>query len=83
MDDKEKLAKWMIDRGYSTGHGDTIEDLLSELHWQINENWNSAYEHAMEKERDECAKVCDRCSDEDGFEGSYADRCAEEIRKRR
>jgi hypothetical protein len=35
------------------------------------------------QEREECAKVCDRCSDEDGFEGSYADRCAEEIRKRR
>lgn len=29
--EREKVAKWMIDRGYTTGHGDTIEDLLEEL----------------------------------------------------
>ena len=27
----EKVAAWMIERGYATGHGDTIEDLLEEL----------------------------------------------------
>ena len=37
MSDKEKLAKWMIEQGYATGHGDTIEDLLKELQWQIEE----------------------------------------------
>ena len=36
--DKEKLAKWMMERGFATGHGDTIEDLLQELDWQIAEN---------------------------------------------
>ncbi len=36
-DDREKLAQWMISKGYSTGHGDTIEDLLKELEWQIAE----------------------------------------------
>jgi len=35
--DKEKLAQWMIEKGYATGHGDTIEDLLQELEWQIAE----------------------------------------------
>lgn len=40
----EAVAKWMIDRGYATGHGDTIEDLLKELEWQIRE-----------REREECA----------------------------
>lgn len=28
---REAIAKWMTDRGYATGHGDSIEDLLSEL----------------------------------------------------
>ena len=45
---REKLAAWMIQRGYATGHGDTIKDLLKELEWQI-----------AEREREECAKVCD------------------------
>jgi hypothetical protein len=35
--DKEKLAAWMIRHSFATGHGDTIEDLLEELAWQINE----------------------------------------------
>lgn len=28
---REQIARWMLDRGFATGHGDTIEDLLSEL----------------------------------------------------
>jgi hypothetical protein len=46
--EREKLAAWMIQRGYATGHGDTVEDLLKELEWQI-----------AEREREACAKVCD------------------------
>ncbi len=38
----ETIAKWMIDRGYATGHGDTIEDLLKELEWQIRESEREA-----------------------------------------
>ena len=30
-----QLAAWMTRQGYATGHGDTIEDLLKELEWQI------------------------------------------------
>ncbi len=33
-------------------------------------------------EREACAALCDKISDEDGFEGSYADRCAFAIRER-
>ena len=33
--EREKVAAWMIQRGYATGHGDTTEDLLKELEWQI------------------------------------------------
>ena len=38
----EAVAKWMIVRGYATGHGDTIEDLLKELEWQIRESEREA-----------------------------------------
>ena len=48
---REKLAAWMIERGYATGHGDTVEDLLKELEWQIEER--------ISNEREACAKVCD------------------------
>ena len=35
--DKEKLAAWMIVNRLATGHGDTFEDLLKELTWQVKE----------------------------------------------
>jgi hypothetical protein len=43
---RETVAQWMIERGYATGHGDTVEDLLKELEWQIRE-----------QEREACAEV--------------------------
>jgi hypothetical protein len=46
--EREKVAAWMMERGYATGHGNTIEELLKELEWQIRE-----------REREACAKVCD------------------------
>jgi hypothetical protein len=46
--EREKVARWQIGSGYTTGHGDTIEDLLVELEWQVRES-----------EREACAKVCD------------------------
>lgn len=36
-DQKESLARWMIDHGFATGHGDTLDDLLKELTWQVQE----------------------------------------------
>jgi hypothetical protein len=55
--EREKVAKWMVERSYATGHGDTIEDLLTEIDWQ-----------AAEREREGCASVaesyeptCDTC----------------------
>ena len=35
--ERNKLAAWMIKHGYATGHGDSTEDLLKELEWQIEE----------------------------------------------
>ena len=49
--EREKVAAWMIQRGYATGHGDTTEDLLNELDWQIAER--------IAAEREACAKVCE------------------------
>ena len=51
MTDKEKIAQWMIQQGYATGHGDTVEDLLKELEWQILENWHRAMVNGVETER--------------------------------
>lgn len=55
--EREKVAQWMIQRSYATGHGDTLEDLLQELDWQIAENWTRAMVKGVETEREECAKV--------------------------
>jgi hypothetical protein len=34
---RELLASWMIAHGFATGHGETVEELLSELEWQVKE----------------------------------------------
>jgi hypothetical protein len=47
--EREKVANWMMQRGYATGHGDTTEDLLQELEWQVRES-----------EREACAKVVEQ-----------------------
>ncbi len=47
--EREKLAAWMMQSGYATGHGDTIGDLLTELAWQIGEK--------LATEREGCAEA--------------------------
>ena len=32
-----RLAVWMIANDFATGHGDTMDDLLKELSWQVKE----------------------------------------------
>ena len=46
--EREVVANWIMDRGFATGHGDSIVDLLDQLEWQI-----------AEKEREACAKIAD------------------------
>ena len=65
-DEREKVAAWMMAQGYATGHGDTIEDLLKELEWQIRES-----------EREACAKLCAEL-----HPGLSSQRVAEAIRAR-
>ena len=42
MTDKQTLVAWMISHGFATGHGDTVEDLLKELAWQMEEEVRQA-----------------------------------------
>ncbi len=56
--ERNKLAAWMMARGYATGHGDSIEDLLQELDWQIAENWTRGMVNGVEAEREACAMEC-------------------------
>ena len=51
--------------------------------------WNFTNEELLDfvfmvqkAEREACAKLCDEQSDKDGFEGGYANECAELIRAR-
>ena len=66
--ERHKVAAWMSGRGYATGHGDTTEDLLKELEWQIKE-----------REREECAKVCE--AEGQRIDASWSS-CAAAIRSR-
>ena len=65
------LAAWMIQRSYATGHGDTIEDLLKELEWQI-----------AEREREECAQLCETKHFSSPIREAGAKICAAAIRAR-
>lgn len=47
--EREKVIQWMVERQYATGHGDTTEDLLAEMDWQIRE-----------RERNGCLKECEQ-----------------------
>ena len=69
---REKVAAWMRNLGYATGHGDSIEDLLDHLGTQISEG----LEVEALTEREACAKVCE------GPGWNAANWCAAAIRAR-
>ena len=50
--ERDKVAQWIMARGYSTGHGDTVADLLQECNWQVRE-----------EERELCAQLCEQIAD--------------------
>ena len=58
--EREVVATWIMDRGFATGHGDSIVDLLDQLEWQI-----------AEKERGECAKLMDEMAVKDNLTNYY------------
>lgn len=63
--EREKVAKWMMRQGYATGHGETTEDLLAELEWQIAENWGHALSKGVQGERSRTANLVENM----GIEG--------------
>jgi hypothetical protein len=67
--ERNKVAQWMIARSYATGHGDTVDDLLKELEWQVKE-----------QEREACAQVCEEFEEDMGH--GIPQRCANAIRAR-
>jgi hypothetical protein len=83
--EREKLAHWMRNLGYATGHGDTIEDLLDHLGTQIAEG----LEAEVLMEREACAKVCEAAAKKMDDEGegptgyiAWVTDCAATIRAR-
>ena len=71
--ERNKVAQWMIDRSYATGHGDTVEDLLKELAQSVRE-----------EERELCAQVCDEIANKpSNMVLGVALDCAAAIRERR
>lgn len=71
--EREKVAAWMINRSYATGHGDAVEDLLKELDWQIRES-----------EREACAAIAETpvTGEQDDITMEAKDRVAAAIRAR-
>ena len=71
---KQELAKavvWMMDKGYATGHGDSVVNLLQELEWQVTE-----------REREACAKIVEADGRARGNEGLVLIKAAGRIRAR-
>lgn len=71
IEDRNKIATWMMAKGYATGHGDTIEDLLNELEWQVEE-----------REREACAKIVEESSLPDSYSEPCLALIADDIRAR-
>jgi hypothetical protein len=76
--ERELVANWLMRKGFATGHGDSIVDMLDELEWQV-----------AEREREACAEICDgfylSWIDIQGryeFMGEGASECAGAIRAR-
>jgi len=82
IEEREKLAAWMIAKGYTTGHGDTVEDLLAELDWQVKENDGNARISGIEIGLEAGAKALDEDSKKhsDGFARQITRANAEFIR---
>lgn len=74
----EKLASMMLRCSLATGHGETIDDLISEMEWQIKERSNRAEAAesrlaAIDAYRGEAEKVADRVTiDYFGINGDAA-----------
>jgi hypothetical protein len=66
-DERKQVAAWMMQQGYATGHGDTVEDLLEEFKREASfdraELWIKRINDAVLAEREACAKVAEKRSE--------------------
>ncbi len=69
----EELMQLMTEMGLHEGG---IENWIPDNAWLLVAN------RAIEIEREACAKVCDEKADADGWDGYYANQCADAIRAR-
>ena len=69
--EREVVANWIMDKGFATGHGDSIVDLLDQLEWQI-----------AEKEREACAETCEGVWLDTVEAQNHNDKCVKAIRAR-
>ena len=76
------LAAWMIQFGFATGHGDTMEQLVDALGSEIVDRIEIEIDVAVAAEREACAKVCDDIDVEYEGEDVSAIWCAAAIRAR-
>ena len=60
------LAAWMIQFGFATGHGDTMEQLVDALGSEIVDRIEIEIDVAVAAEREACAKVCEDAPEPDG-----------------
>jgi len=82
--EREKVAAWMMAKGYATGHGDSTEDLLTELDWQIAENWTRGMVNGVHAEREVIAQSLDKQADlaVDEIDRQWAQEMAAAVRAR-
>lgn len=80
MTDREKLAAWMIQLGFATGHGDTMDQLLDALGTEIVER----IEWGIEAEREAIARSLDKQADLacDDIDRQWAQEMAAAVRAR-
>ncbi len=62
----------MIENSFATGHGDTVEDLLQELKWQIEEHDQKVRE-ALRNLMDACIEADQREELSEFIDGSLID----------
>ena len=60
MSEKETVANWMMANGFSTGHGDSVANMLNELAWQINQRVDQRVARAIDAERVAFANLCNK-----------------------
>lgn len=69
--ERELVANWLMRKGFATGHGDTIVDMIDELEWQV-----------AEREREACAEICDVLAVHPEYASNITKLVAQAIRNR-